>query len=259
MSADASAYAVLGLEPNADLASVERAYKRLIKLYHPDREGGDGRRAAEIIHAYRDIRRSHLCRGELVLYEDHASGPTAPTGNAWVRTALAAAGAVLLLVLAAGPGMALVERLAAIPAPPKLHGVRPAVVADSMEAPLNVAAIDAAVARAVHVYGTKDENALVSHSRDCHQDLRVKPSLERLDSCAAFDDAVVELENRDPLGDQGPFSEIAVTGRQMSAGTVLSNDYLAIDGRLDRIRLHVELALAPPEARAPTVEQNLGL
>jgi hypothetical protein len=155
--------------------------------------------------------------------------------------------------------MALVERLAAIPAPPKLHGVRPAVVADSMEAPLNVAAIDAAVAKAVHVYGTKDENALVSHSRDCHRDLRVKPSLERLDSCAAFDDAVVELENRDPLGDQGPFSEIAVTGRQMSAGTVLSNDYLAIDGRLDRIRLHVELALASPEERAPTVEQNLGL
>jgi hypothetical protein len=32
----------------------------------------------------------------------------------------------------------------------------------------------------------------------------------------------------------------------MTAGTLLSNDYLAIDGRLDRVRLKVELALAPP-------------
>jgi hypothetical protein len=52
--------------------------------------------------------------------------------------------------------------------------------------------------------------------------------------------------DRDPLRDQGPFSEIAVTGRQWSAGQTLSDDNLAIDGRLDRIRLRVELALAPP-------------
>jgi hypothetical protein len=31
----------------------------------------------------------------------------------------------------------------------------------------------------------------------------------------------------------------------MSAASTLSDDSLAIDGRLDRIRLHVELALAP--------------
>jgi len=34
---------------------------------------------------------------------------------------------------------------------------------------------------------------------------------------------------------------------QWSAASVLSNDYLAIDSRLDRIRLQVELALAPPD------------
>ena len=30
-----------GLEPGADPAAIERAYKRLIKQHHPDREGGD--------------------------------------------------------------------------------------------------------------------------------------------------------------------------------------------------------------------------
>ena len=74
---------------------------------------------------------------------------------------------------------------------------------------------------------------------------RPSPSLAQLDRCAAFDDAVVQLQDRDPLRDQGPFSELAVTGRQWSAASALSDDYLAIDGRLDRIRLRVELVLAP--------------
>jgi hypothetical protein len=40
-----------------------------------------------------------------------------------------------------------------------------------------------------------------------------------------------------------------VTGRLWSGATALSDDYVAIDGRLDRIRLQVEIALAP--ARQP--------
>jgi hypothetical protein len=79
--------------------------------------------------------------------------------------------------------------------------------------------------------------------------------MEQLDRCAAFDDAVVELQNRDPLRDQGPFSELAVTGRQMNAAAMLSNDYVAIDGRLDRIRLRVELVIAPA---LPTTPGNPG-
>ena len=77
--------------------------------------------------------------------------------------------------------------------------------------------------------------ALASASRDCHHELRLKPALAKLDRCAAFDDAVIQLQNRDPLRDQGPFSELAVTGRLMSAATLFSDDYLAIDSRLDRI------------------------
>jgi len=53
---DLSAYAALGLKPGADASAVERAYKRLIKQHHPDRPGGDSKRAAEINRAYRELR-----------------------------------------------------------------------------------------------------------------------------------------------------------------------------------------------------------
>ena len=85
---------------------------------------------------------------------------------------------------------------------------------------------------------------LGSTSRDCHHLLRSTPSVLQLDRCAAFHDAVVQLQDRDPLRDQGPFSELAVTGRYWSGASALSDDSVAIDGRLDRIRLQVELALA---------------
>jgi hypothetical protein len=117
--------------------------------------------------------------------------------------------------------------------------------ADPMEQPLHVSAIAVAARRAQYLARTRDEMALASASRDCHHELRNDPSLLQLDRCAAFDDAVVQLQDRDPLRDQGPFGELAVTGRLWSGATALSDDYVAIDGRLDRIRLQVEMALAP--------------
>ena len=56
---------------------------------------------------------------------------------------------------------------------------------------------------------------------------------------------MVGLQDRDPLRDAGPFAPLAVTGRQWSAASVLSDDSLAIDSRLDQIRLQVDLALVP--------------
>jgi hypothetical protein len=114
-----------------------------------------------------------------------------------------------------------------------------------MDQPLHVAEIDGAALQALQLARTKDEMALASASRDCHHLLRSQPTLLQLDRCAAFDDAVVQLEDRDPLRDQGPFSELAVTGRIWAGATSLSDDSVAIDGRLDRIRLRVEEALAP--------------
>jgi hypothetical protein len=95
--------------------------------------------------------------------------------------------------------------------------------------------------------------ALARESRDCQRRFRESPGTLLLDRCAAFDDAVIGLQDRDPLRDQGPFAPLAVTGRQWSAATTLSDDYLAIDGRLDQIRLRVEMELAaqlPPIAPA---------
>ena len=56
MAAEGSAHATLGVDPGADWDAVESAYKRLIKQHHPDRAGGDARRAAEINRAYRELR-----------------------------------------------------------------------------------------------------------------------------------------------------------------------------------------------------------
>ena len=239
MVADAAAYAVLGLEPGADWAAVERAYRELIKVHHPDRSGGDAQRATEIIHAYRELKRARETKNALVLVEDEPGGGR---GYDWLWAALAVA-AVGALVFTLGPLK-----------PPRAD--RPVAAAreaaaDPMDSDPSAALIDAAVRDATRIFRTRDEMALASASRDCHNRLRAEPSLGQLDRCAAFDDAVVMLQDRDPLRSQGPFSELAVTSRQLGAGAILSNDSLAVDSRLDRIRLQVELALAGPPAPPP--------
>jgi len=250
MADDASAYAALGLEPGADASAIEQAYKRLIKEHHPDREGGDAQRAAEINRAYRELRARRGLKDPLELNQEWLDGP-APGGHGWpafVLITIAGAALFLLLMSPLGPA-ADALRSPALHRFAAAHGkVGPA---DPMEQPLHVAAISAAARRAQYLARTRDEMALASASRDCHHELRSDPSLLRLDRCAAFDDAVVQLQDRDPLRDQGPFSELAVTGRLWSGATALSEDYVAIDGRLDRIRLQVEIALAPSPQPAP--------
>jgi hypothetical protein len=250
MADDASAYAALGLEPGADASAIERAYKRLIKQHHPDRQGGDAHRAAEINRAYRELRAARGLKDPLELNEEWLDG-RAPADQGWPAFALVAlSGAAFFLLLMSPLGPA-ADALRS----PALHGFAAArdraAPSDPMDQPLHVAAISAAARRAQYLARTRDEMALASASRDCHHELRSDPSLLRLDRCAAFDDAVVQLQDRDPLRDQGPFGELAVTGRLWSGATALSEDYVAIDSRLDRIRLQVEIALAPPPQPAP--------
>ena len=59
MAAQSTAYARLGLLPDADRGGVDRAYRSLMKLHHPDR-GGDPKLAAAINRAYADITRRGL-------------------------------------------------------------------------------------------------------------------------------------------------------------------------------------------------------
>ena len=241
MSGDASSYAALGLEPDADAAAVDRAYRKLIKQYHPDRVGGDARRATEINRAYRELRDMRSVKDALLFHDD----PFDMGAKGWRRIAFAAAAGFALLIVTGS--MARHSQGAPPATAAAIDFPRDEVVADASawDDALDENAVNAAIRDAMRIAGRDDEMALAETSRDCHARMRRQPSLAQLDRCAAFDDAVVQLQDRDPLRDQGPFSELAVTGRQMSGATLLSNDYLAIDGRLDRIRLKVELTLAP--------------
>jgi len=244
MSTDASPYSTLGLSPGADWDAIERAYKKLIKRYHPDREGGDAGRAAEINRAYRELRRARDDDDAMSIEDWRLESPR--SRNGWIWGAMCAAIAVGLLLLATGPVVPLVRGLfASDPTHSHKHSASAQGDQEAMDQALSTGAIDAAIRDALTIARTKDEVALATKSSDCHRQLRLKPSVVQLDRCAAFDDAVVQLQDRDPLRDQGPFSELSVTSRQMNAASSLSDDSLAIDGRLDRIRLHVELALAP--------------
>jgi hypothetical protein len=244
MAVETSPYATLGIAPGADWTTIEQAYRTLIKRHHPDRAGGDLARAAEITRAYRELKRERADGKALVLVDDDMGDASRRRG--WMRAAVLGGAAALAALLASGPLAAWLDP------PPRAVQQRADVPANDpngasgMDGPLHATMIDQAISDAVRMSRGKDEMALAAHSRDCHRQLRLQPSIGQFDRCAAFDDAVIEIQDRDPLRDQGPFGELAVTGRQMTAGTLLSNDYLAIDGRLDRVRLKVELALAPP-------------
>ena len=242
MAGRASAFAVLGLEPGADSAAIEAAYKRLIKQHHPDREGGDSSRAAEVIRAYRELKGGKAAADPLQFNDDL----TLRRRPRWQIAALAAGAGLGALILLMGPSVPMPRALwAARPELPIRRAAVAAITPDPMGDALHVEAIDGAVRKALRMYRSSDEMALAAESRDCQRRFRDDPGTTMLDRCAAFDDAVVGLEDRDPLRDGGPFAPLAVTGRQWGAASALSADYLAIDGRLDRVRLRVELALAP--------------
>ena len=246
MAADASAYHVLGLEPGADSVAIADAYRRLIKQFHPDRDGGDLRRAAEINRAYRELRLAGRAREPLDLQFDDEADRRRFFG----RSTLLFLAGLLLAVTAAAFAL---QRGGQVPleAARKLAGVDRR---DRIDEPIDWGEVRRGITEALRISKGGDEVALADASRQCHRALRADPNTARLDYCAAFDDAVIQLQDRDPLRDRGPFSEIAVTGRLMSGATMLSSDYLAIDTRLDRIRLQVELALAvsapPPQIPA---------
>jgi hypothetical protein len=244
MRGEASAYAALGLKPGADSATIDAAYRKLIKLYHPDRSGGDAERAAEINRAYRELRGRPAPVDAFNFGDDDRDERSSP---AWVRAVVVLMIALAAFLFATGPGGAWMRDWAArsAPARPLAPGASGKRTADPMTAPLDHVAVDKAIADAVRINRSGDGAALLSESRACHRALRDTPAVRQLDRCAAFDDAIVELQDRAPGWDGGPFSQPAVARRQWAAASALSNDYLAVDGRLDRIRLHVELALAP--------------
>jgi hypothetical protein len=243
MREPASLYVILGLEPGADRAAVEQAYRRLIKRHHPDRSGGDAAQAAEINRAYFELRR----------HQQAVEPPAMVSRRRQPRRARRRRGRLwpLLVVLTAATVLVgwKVERVprwvaelgdASVAA----SGPARAVSADSasLDGPLNQAAVAGAIGEAVGLIERDDAEELAQRSRDCHRQMRARPELAQLDRCAAFDDAVVAAADGE-LDDRGVFGASAVTARHMTAGRLLSSDYLAIERRLDRVRLSVELKL----------------
>jgi hypothetical protein len=260
----ASAFATLGLEPGADRAAVEAAYRRLIKLHHPDRSGGDAGRAAEINRAYSD-----LCR------EPQPPSPiqAADDGEEWPYRSVARrprprkrskgrSNGVLVLATACAAALLIqdeqLERLDELFAqhvfdwrPVSAAPVRAAPVRTAaMRSTMSEAAIIDAVQQAVDLAKGGAGEALIEQSRACHRDLRSEPSLPLLDRCAAFDNAAASIDDG-PSTDSGRFSPSGLTALHTSAGSLLSSDYLAIEERLDRIRARVDILMASAEPAPP--------
>src|SRR5215210_2060837 len=168
MAIDASAFVVLGLQPGADSAAIERAYKRLIKEHHPDREGGDARRAAEITQAYRELR-SARPKDALEMHEEAVE---TQGRRARVILALGLAAGVAALLLATGPIMSAVEGLWPAAAKPLRAPGSGASAIDAIDQPLTLNAIDQAVRDARKLAAEGDEMSLAAVSRHCHQQLR---------------------------------------------------------------------------------------
>ena len=253
MRGEESAYAVLGLRPGAGRATVDEAYRRLIKRHHPDRTGGDGSRAAEINRAYTQIRRQigepPRPRRPVAVRKQASKPPARRRRAAWM---LATA---LVVLVTAGiaydvPVGSSNRFRSADPFewPTQDYGAPVTVAAVSradFEEPLQTAVIDRAIADAMRFHAERDPAAMFEFSRSCHNRLRADPSLTWFDSCTAFDEAVVIVTGADPLEDSGPFNASSVMARQMGAARMLSDDLPAADSRLRQIRSRVELTILP--------------
>ena len=248
MRVDASAYSALGLRPGAPRAEVDQAYRRLIKLHHPDRNGGDGSRAAEINRAYTSIRQE---------------GPAPPAGRFVAATAYPPSrrarasrrpASLLLLVVALGVGAVAAQdgrRVSGQAVPIEWSNPqRPMSLAavpglGGFDEPLHGRIIEAAIGHASDLHSLGDTAGALEYSRDCHNRLRADPNMVLFDACAAFDESTVTLGGGGAAMDSGPFSGSAVMAREMAAARALSDDMLGADSRLHQIRSRVEMALLP--------------
>ena len=189
MRGDASAYAALGLEPGGDPAAIDAAYRKLIKLHHLDRSGGDAALAAEINRAYRELRGRPAPVDAYNFGDDDADKPAS---RPWVKTSIVLVVILVALFVASGPGAAWMRQWAARSAttPPPARTAPNMRADDPMNRPLDHAALDKAIADAVRINRTGDSAALLNESRACHRALRQHPAVPQLDRCAAFDDAI---------------------------------------------------------------------
>ena len=241
-----SAYAELGLKPGADRAEIDEAYRRLIKLHHPDRPGGNGERAAQINRAYRELRNQPPDTLPVQVQPRFSVKAERPRFRlrAWA-TVCVAAGAIFFLSRNPGVFHSL-ESATAVPAMAVSQddsSPKSVTPLDDLQEPLSKSAIDRSAADALNLYQRSNPASLAGYSRGCQAQFHDHPDVVWFDACAAFDEAVVLLQSRDPAADSGPFNPAAVTSREMGAAGTLSDDSLAADSRLRQIRSRVEIVL----------------
>lgn len=248
MIGEASAYAALGLRPGAARAEVEEAYRRLIKLHHPDRNGGDGERAAEINRAYTTLRRNvarPVRAVPIAVRQPVRRPPRNRAGWLFVVAVLAGVAAGVVYMPVRGPSRT------SLTLPIRWHspqssqpGLAGSPLVD-LDAPVDQAVVDRAVGDALKFHAGGDSTVTAEYSRVCHNRLREDPNLAWFDTCAAFDEAVVTLDDSTSREETGPFSAPAVIARQMAAARLITDDSLAADLRLHQIRSRVEMTLIP--------------
>jgi hypothetical protein len=250
MSAQDSAYAALGLRSGAGRSQVDEAYRRLIKVHHPD-AGGDSMRAAEINRAYSLLRSEGLAMGPHV-------PPMPIVGHAVRRRAAPRRGswAFPLLILAVIGTFAAFEARRGLvgfarPADVRWQILEPAsrravaLPMLSFDEPLHSPVISSAIAEATKFHIAKDASAAEIYSRDCQERLRKDRNMAWFDACSAFDEATVTLSSDEELADSQAFNSAAVVARELAAARTLSDDILGADSRLRQIRMQVEMELLP--------------
>jgi hypothetical protein len=269
MAADVTSYAVLGLKPGADRDAIEQAYRRLIKLYHPDREGGDGKRAAEINRAYfelrgrrpQDLQRDGTSGIDEAIYQRRAHRSRVPPPRRrklpWRRLLLAGVLAALWIwrdqVRSFGSELGTEFSNAIEPATGYRAGAALPEGPDALANALDSTAIADSIAEVRRLLASGQTDAVADLSRACHRQMRLAPTARQLDRCAALDFTAVAIVRNNPLLDEGPFSASAVTAREMSAARLLSDDYLLIEARFDQVRARVDAVVnAPPAAENQT-------
>lgn len=249
MSPHDTAYATLGLRPGASRAQVDEAYRRLIKLHHPDKSGGDLLRAAEINHAYTLLRRDRLAAGPHSFRAAAIIPRQVPARRrgGWVFTAVLLAiimGGVAAMQAASAGRFGHPIRLS-LPIEQKADEVSVAEPLISFDDPLYSTVIDAAIAQAFNFHQTRDSSGADMYSNDCQRRLRTERSLAWFDACAAFDEARLTLGSGDVAADPNAIGDDGIDAREMAAAHALSDDSLGADLRLHEIRSQVELQLVP--------------
>lgn len=276
MAVDVTSYAVLGLKPGADREAIEKAYRRLIKLHHPDRAGGDTQQAAAINRAYfelrhhvtQDAQRSAPSVAEAIYRRRANRSRAAPARRRklpwkWLGVAMILAGLWVWRAEVGKFGDKLGAEITDAIEPATGYRVISALPDGSnrLESMLDSEGVAESIANVRSLLANGDIDAVADLSRSCHRQMRAAPSARQLDRCAAIDFTAVAISRDDPLIDDGPFSASAVTAREMSAARLLSDDYLLIEARLDQVRGRVETAIAPkpppPIPEAPISTGNL--